>query len=203
MRAVKKQIPWLLLLLCLANARLIAQDAAEIRTASLTVITSNPDDTASRILSAAENFGGRLQIQSNEQLVVLIPGISPEDAILKTLPAGSVILAKQIARKDAGERKAQLKSEIESKRKHLANLKKLFDETDFSQTLEIEKEYLKAVQELEGLLGELKYLDESARYTTLQIRFHLETARNVVRTPPQFPWMAERGVEQVLGEFDE
>jgi len=180
-----------------------AQDSSEVRTAAITVITGNADETASRILAAAERLGGRLQSQSGEELTVLIPDLSPEDAIQKTLPPETAILARQSTRKDVGEQKAQLRAQIESKRKHLANLKKLFDETDFSQTLEIEKEYLSAVQAMERLLGELKYLDESARYTTLIVRFHLESARGVVRRPPQFPWMSDRGIEQVLGEFEE
>jgi hypothetical protein len=190
-------------LVVVCSAVSISAEESEIRTATITIVTSSADQTASSVLSAAEKLGGRLQSQTNAAIVVLIPGMSPEEAVEKTVPAGAVILARQSTRKDAGERMAQLKAEIESKRKHLANLKRLFDETDFSQTLEIEKEYLKAVQEMEGLLGELKYLTESAQYTTLQVRFQLERAQGTVRNPPQFPWMADRGVEQVLGEFDE
>lgn len=198
---MKSALPVVLALFSLNQALLAEQ--TEIRTATVTVVTSSPDQTASSVLLSAEKLGGRLQSQTGAALIVLIPAAQPEEALEKTLPPGIVVLSRQIARKDAGERMAQLKAEIESKRKHLANLKRLFDETDFSQTLEIEKEYLRAVQEMEGLLGELKYLSESAQYTTLQVRFQLERAQGIVRQPPQFPWMADRGVEQVLGEFDE
>ncbi len=176
---------------------------SEIRTASITLLTPNADETSARILKSAENLGGRLQNQNARSLVVLVPGLGPEEAIEKLVPGGCTLVSKQSARKDTGERRLELRAAIDSKRKHLENLRKLFDETDFSQTLEIEKEYLNAVQELERLLGEYKYLEESARYTTLTFQFQLEAVSTAPVQIPAFPWMADRGVEQVLSAMEE
>lgn len=191
---------WAILVLCSAAA--VHAEETEVRTATVTVVTASADETGRTVLARAEALGGRLQKQTGEALSVLIPGLSPEQALAQTLPEGTPILARHTTREDAGERMADLRSRIESKRKHLANLKRLFDETDFAQTLEIEKEYLKAVQEMERLIGELRVLEESARYTVLEIRFRLES-RPAASTPPQFPWMAERGADQVLGDIPE
>lgn len=122
------------------------------------------DDTERTVLTlrkyASENAGyvkffsrGRVSLRLPEKAL---------DGLGVILGQSGYLADEQVYRSDAAESLVDLRTRLRVKQKLLADLNKLFNESQFHQTLEVEQEIGRVILEIEKIKGEIAYYKDRA-----------------------------------------
>ncbi|PJZ70564.1 hypothetical protein CH373_05730 [Leptospira perolatii] len=195
----------------LFNGALLSQDSASKDTSSkkeetieatLIVKSVRPEQIRDKFLSYVKEKGGWLIRMSNQDVTVSVPVDIPLEDVLGVAAGDGLVIQRNIVRTNVGGEMTDLRAKIGAKRKHLEQLYKLLDESEFVQILEVETEINDTVDELEELQGELNYYSEMAANIRCNLSFRLIAPQQMTpKKPVEFPWMQIRNIESLLERF--
>lgn len=174
--------------------------AMEIRELSYVVKTLNEEKCISEFLEfTGKNKGFMVQMRKG-YFSAYVSAETTADAVEKQLKVCGIHVEKKETKSSPVERSQDLKVQILSREKHLAEVREVLETAEFGSTLEVEKELGEITQILQRLKGEYNYLRERSTLLRLDINFQSTTER-ARGAEPSVPWMYEISLPRFLEEF--
>ncbi len=183
-----------------APASVTAPARATAAAAQLVVKVVHPDETRKAIVARAEALGGHVALATNERLKLKVPPASVSD-LMATAAAQGHVVERSITREDVTEPIAELEGRLRSKQEVLGRLRALLKDSAVEATLDIEKTMTTIVEELEAAKGQLRVLQDRARFSTLDISFRFRRKERIERTSSPFEWLNSTDLDHFLGGF--
>ncbi|MBE7440374.1 MAG: DUF4349 domain-containing protein [Spirochaetales bacterium] len=152
------------------------------------------------ITAWAEENGGYMQSLRRDAVTIRFSSRVGPGALSVMLRDSGLVVEESIKRLDQSERLNSIAASLAIKSKHLERLQALFSSSDLEQTVAVEKELQKVVQEIERLKGEERRLKEDIAYYTAAIRF---TTTGVATRPSRagIGWIDRLGLDLFLENF--
>jgi Domain of unknown function (DUF4349) len=146
------------------------------------------------------DVGGYASLVTDNALALKVPPAALP-ALLALIGGQGVVLDKTLSRTDLTLELATLEGQLKSKRTILAELRALFDGSDVSATLQIERSMTELVKELETVKGKLRVTSERARWAMLHVSFDFYEQQRISYIDSRFEWLNTVKLERFLGEF--
>jgi hypothetical protein len=168
--------------------------------ARMVVKVKSADDARKAILAGVAALGGYASLITDNALDLKVP---PEHlpAVLTLISAQGMVLDKTLGRTDLTLDIATLNGQLKSKRAILSELRDLFDGSDVSATLQIERSMNDLVTELEGVKGRLRVATDRARWAVVHVNFDFYSEQRIQYVESQFEWLNSVQLDRFLGEF--
>jgi len=189
-----------LLALFLPLSYAFARDETEIIRFDYVLKVTDQSRAEKSITAWAEKNSGYMQSLRQDAVTIRFSSSVGPAALSGMLRDSGLVVEEAIKRLDQSERLNSIKASLAIKNKHLERLQALFAQSDLEQTVAIEKELQKVIQEIESLKGEERRLKEDIAYYTALIRF---TTAGVATRPARvgIGWIAELGLDRFLENF--
>jgi hypothetical protein len=167
---------------------------------SLVLKVVHPQTVRDELIKQCGDLGGFPVLITNNSLVLKVPRKNL-NAMVEFSSQKGWLLDKKIAREDLHRKIIDLKGRIESKEEVLGRLRKFFEDSDATATIDIEKKMTQIIETLEALKGQLRVALERARYGVLSIDFQFRRKENIVYTRSPFNWINSVDLDTFLMEF--
>lgn len=180
-----------------------AADRLVIYRARFEILVSNVSDGIAKFLGWVEESGGYLELRENAAVTCRVPAARYRELTARVPSLGRVLAESQGA-EDVTRQVMDLTLRIETATKSRERLMQLLvGATDTKALLEIEREVRRLTEEIEGMKGELKYLNQQVAYSTITVSFQGQAPepRPYAARGSRFPWLNEVGPERVLEDF--
>lgn len=175
-----------------------------IQTGQVRVEVSQPDEVMASFRTQVIAWGGHLQSQSDQTLVVRIPAQHFDDAFDWVKNSGRV-LAESRRAQDVTEEFLDLGIRIDNARKSRDRLLEILQKADkVADILKVEAELRRLTEEIERMEGRRKFLADQVQLATLSATFESIAAPPIAkrrRQPSRFHWINRIGAERVLEDF--
>ncbi len=163
---------------------------------------SSPEVKRKEILKFLEEKKGYLKSLNNEEMYMIFFKSEKKEDLIQSFKKYGSILSYNFTTIDYGEEIINLKSKIQVKEKYLKDLNQLTKEANFIQTLEMEKEISKVIEELEEYKARYQYLIELSNTIEVRILFESLSKNNLpVSIIPG--WISKIGIFTFVERFDE
>ncbi len=163
---------------------------------------SSPEIKRKEILKFLEEKKGYLKSLNNEEMYMIFLKSEKKEDLIQSFKKYGTILSYNFTTIDYGEEIINLKSKIQVKEKYLKDLNQLTKEANFIQTLEMEKEISKVIEELEEYKARYQYLMELSN--TIEVRILFESLSNSNLPVSIVPgWISKIGIFPFVERFDE
>jgi hypothetical protein len=158
-------------------------------TVNATLIVYDPETVQEKIISWLSANGGFFIVKSDELLSVRFPTGKLADftALLENL--GDEIKEFRQESEDVRESLLAFSSGIRSREEMLSRNAALFDRASVKDTLEIEKELVLLVKEIEELKGKLKKIENDRKNVSASIAFSFKKSPIPEKKPSSFGWI--------------
>ena len=166
----------------------------------LVIKVINPDDTRTAIKKLAVEMGGYATHLNDTSITLKLPPKKMSDAIDAFSKQG-IVVEKSIERQDLTLEIAQLEGKLNSQMDILKKLRGFFDDSDFSDTLDIERSMARLVREIEGVKGRLRFLKEQSHWAVVQVFFRFRERERVMYVASPFEWLNGANLDAFLEEF--
>ncbi len=185
-----KRIPILVCLVALLAAHAHAAAENFLRfTVNATLIVYDPESAENKIIEWLVANRGFFIVKSEETLSVRFPTDKLADFTRLLEGLGEEIREFTQESADTREELLALSSGIKSREEMLARNSSLFDRANVKDTLEIEKELVLLVKEIEELKGRLKKLENDRRNVSAVINFSFKKSPVPEKKPSSFAWI--------------
>lgn len=163
---------------------------------------ASPDITRKEILKFTENKNGYLMSFQNNVIKVVFPKNITNNEILSFLKGKGTVINQKFSTYDYSEQILNLATKIKVKEDYLQQLYQLTKEANLMQTLDMEKEISKNIEEIETLKGDYNYYSELSSTIEIEINFISLEQRNLPTT--MYPgWVSTLGILNFWGNFYE
>lgn len=189
-----------------AGTQEVAQDVVPIGqiliyTATLHMAVFEVDKTLDSIQELARSLGGFLSHRADRRITIRVPAGKFDEAMIKLVTHGDV-LHRNVEVKDVTEQYLDLSLRLKNARQVRDRIAQLLaDAKNVEDSLRVEQELGRLSAEIERLEGQLNYLRDRARYSTITVM--LEPVRTVeiggsrAFTLP-FPWLRDLGLGRLM-----
>ncbi len=169
---------------------------------SLTIRVSSPELVRREILQFTNAQNGYISSFNNQRIELIFPKSITKERILNFLNDRGIIVSQNFTSVDYSDQILSLQVSIKVKEQYLQQLNQLIQEASLVQTLEMEQEISKVIEELEELKGDYNYYLELANTMNVEIQFiHIEKG-NLPKKP--YPnWVSKLGIFNFLERFHE
>ena len=152
------------------------------------------------ILTETKNRMGFPLLITDESTVLKIP---PEEfnTIIALASEKGWLIEKTFTRQDITKEIGDLKGRLKSKREILTRLRAFFDESDVAATLHIEQKMNQIVLEIEQVKGNLRLLEDRARFAVLNIAFQFQNRDRIIDKASPFEWVNTVDLNRFVTEF--
>jgi len=171
-----------------------------IYTGWFTVDVYDIAETQKKLLESVTAFGGYLQTQSGNQLVLRIPAdkFDAIEPLLRKLGRVDENLTR-IQAQDVTEEYYDVELRIRTKRKYLESLHKLLTTSGkLVETLAVQKEIARVVEDIERLEGRLRFLASQVSMSTVTVTFRLAHSGSDRTFRLPWDWLDELGLDRLL-----
>ena len=169
-------------------------------TSQIVLKVIDPDKAQEELASSVRKLGG---------FPIFVDGYSfhckvSADKLLPFLQAladHGTIVEKSQNREDLTLQIADWQGQLQSKRETLKRLRGFFDDSSVQATLDIERTMNGLVREIEHVRGELRVLQDRARWSTVTVSFRFRERDRHIYVESPFPWLNTTGLHPFLEEF--
>lgn len=169
-------------------------------TVHATLLVFDPETAQEKIITWLEEAGGYFLIKADERMSVRFPSEKVGDftAVLETL--GESIRDINQEAVDMREELLAARSGIKSREEILSRNLALFEKADVAGTLEIEKEVILLVSEIETLKGRLNKLQTETAYAYADLYFSFRKSSLPEDIPSSFNWLNSLDLYSFIAE---
>jgi uncharacterized small protein (DUF1192 family) len=180
---------WILLFLLLAPAASLYGEDYLHHTIESRVVVAWPEDAARTIVRWAEQRGGYFVLHSTERVVIRFPDEHVKQMHSFLQQTCDHVLEYSPRVTDLREDLLSVRSGIRSREEILEKNMSFIDRADVTGTLEIEKEIMQLVEEIERLKGKRRKLlvDKDYAVADIGLRFKEQTLPDSI--PSSFDWI--------------
>lgn len=173
-----------------------------IYSARLEISVALVDESIEKAVEKAESMGGYMQSRSEDVLIVRVPAKQFNEFIQEMAKLGETF-RRQIWSQDVTKEYMDLSLRLKAAETVLKRLRELLSKaSNVKEALEVEKEIARVVEIIEGLKGQLRYLEQHAALSTVTIRFlsPVERYRDRPAAPRRSPfrWIRRLGVRNLV-----
>jgi len=169
---------------------------------SLTIRVSSPELVRREILKFTNEQNGYIASFSNQRIALSFPKRITKEKILNFLNNRGIIVSQNFSSVDYSDQILSLQVSIKVKEQYLQQLNQLTQEASLVQTLEMEQEISKVIQELEELKGNYNYYLELANSMSVEIQF-INIEKGSLPKKPYPYWVSKLGIFNFLERFHE
>jgi hypothetical protein len=169
---------------------------------SLTIRVSSPELVRREILKFTNEQNGYIASFSNQRIALSFPKRITKEKILNFLNNRGIIVSQNFSSVDYSDQILSLQVSIKVKEQYLQQLNQLTQEASLVQTLEMEQEISKVIQELEELKGNYNYYLELANSMNVEIQF-INIEKGSLPKKPYPYWVSKLGIFNFLERFHE
>ncbi len=169
----------------------------------VSIKSTSPEIIRKDILKFTEEKKGYLMSFQNDFIKVNFPNDKDIlDEFIVFLKGKGIIVNQNFSTIDYSEEILNLSTKIKAKEEYLQQLYQLIKEANLIQTLEIEKEISKNIEEIEALKGDYNYYLELSSRAEVEIKFLTLEQRNLPSTT--YPeWISRLGILNFWSNFHE
>jgi hypothetical protein len=170
-----------------------------IYSATLRLVVPNVAQTMSAIRRSAEAIGGYLAQMDDQSITVRVPAARFNDALGACEGQGEVT-GRIIKGQDITEEMHDLNLRLEAAeqvRKRLGDL--VAKSEKMKDTLEIEKELERVIENIELLKGKVRFYSSQAAYATIRVELNSPLPQKQMVAQIPFPWVRQLGDGMVSG----
>lgn len=178
----------ILLLVLLPLSYAPAEENYMYHTLSATVMAGDPDRTAALLGDWAERNGGYFTLRSSGQVILRFP-YSKTTQFREFLDTETEVYSFSSEAVDLREDILVYQSGIEAREEILGRNMALVARADFNQTLFLEQEILRLMEEIEGLKGNLKKAENDRRMAHASITINFQSQTLPDNIPSSFDWI--------------
>lgn len=175
-----------------------------IQTGQVRVEVPRPEETMNTFRAQVVTWGGHLQSQSDQTLVVRVPAQRFDEAFDWVKNSGRLLSESRQAQ-DVTEEFVDLGIRIDNARRSRDRLLEILQKADkVEDILKVEAELRRLTEEIERMEGRKKFLADQVALATLQATFQPVAEPPPARRrrqPSRFDWINRVGAERVLGGF--
>ncbi len=195
-----KQIKVIIILLFFCSSSIFAQQNTSYLTYQLDIflLVEDPDQAAINIIMYVEENGGYFLHSSEQGINIRIPinNLSSFTSFLRE--AGEEVEDYSPTAIDVREDIIYLESGINSRQEILDKSIELIEETGIDDTLAIESEIIRLLNEIEQLKGRLRRIDVERGYALVNIRFTFLSSSIPNNIESMFGWINSLGLYTFL-----
>ncbi len=174
----------------------IVEVGAELRTLTL-------ERSQKELLDYIEKSGGWFVQLNRYYLTAYLPAKVTTEEIAATLRECGYLISFNTSHENPAERVNDLQLIIESKSRHLNEVRKLLQGANLRATLDIEMELANISRDIENAKGELAFLRQRSSLKKLTVRFTSEVSGEDGPSYSGFSWLNEIGIPGFLERFEE
>lgn len=179
------------------------QQRKVVYTALYTMRTSNLDVALARSKALAESMGGWVQQEGNEGIVFRVPADKFWETTRKIQEIGR-ILDHTIQSRDVTEEYTDLGIRLSVRKKFLAELQALYAKGGSLQDLlAVKKEIDRVTEEIERLEGKIRYLRDQIDWSTIRLRFQVQSESVTRDFNLPFRWLQSLGIQTLMNAREE
>lgn len=155
--------------------------------------TTAPEVVRKKLLNFTNEKNGYLKGFDNTSITLIFPISLDKEEIISFVKNLGTIVSQNLKTEDYTDEVIKLQTKIKVKEKYLKELNELVGEADLLQTLDMEKEISKVIQELEELKGNYNYYLEliSTQEVNIQFVFLESSAVPIISAPG---WVSSIGI---------
>jgi len=169
---------------------------------SITIRVSSPELVRRETLQFTNEQNGYISSFSNKRIELIFPKSITKEKILNFLNNRGIVVSQNFSSVDYSDQILSLQVSIKVKEQYLQQLNQLTQEASLVQTLEMEQEISKIIEELEELKGNYNYYLELANSINVEIQFiHVE--KGSLPKKPYPKWVSKLGIFNFLERFHE
>ena len=174
--------------LCCCLAGVPGEDFLKF-TINATLLVFDPEVTQEQIVAWVTDNGGYYLVRADERLALRFPAarVGEFNALLEELGESIQYINQEAV--DLREEILAARSGIKSREEILTRNLALFEKADVAGTLEIEKEVILLVKEIEGLKGRLNKLQTETAYAYADVYFSFKQSSMPEDIPSSFDWL--------------
>lgn len=182
-----------------AQAGETAQAAQPTRvTASLTVAVTQWEAAADTLVEAAQTHGGWFQSRTRSSLSLRVP-TEHVDALVALSEEQGKVIERTVTREDVGQQIAEISGRLKAREEVLERYYDVLKTASSSSIVAVERQVVHAIEQIEGLKGQLRLLEDQARYGRVEIAFQFRDRAAPVRDgSSSFPWLNTLNVQDVI-----
>ncbi|MCK5249446.1 MAG: DUF4349 domain-containing protein [Spirochaetaceae bacterium] len=179
----------IMILSLLAQLPAFAETSNRRQTMDAVILVEDRFDTADKLEEWVDDNGGYLLSRVEDELILRVPSEKLEAFvdILESI-ADDVIQIRQMT-EDIGQDILEAEAGIKSKTELFDRALVLIDQTDLSTTLEIEREVLSILRDIENLQGRYRKLLGEVELARVTVAFTLEEESLPQNLPSTFKWI--------------
>jgi len=162
------------------------------------LLTENASDLSDFVRKYAFAHGGYVKYYSYNRIIIRVSDVKAH-LFRKKLPQGTYLIDEQMTSQDVGEKLSELKTSLRVKEKMLENFYRLFKQSKFNQTLDVEKEITKLVLQIEKLKGHIAYLTDRVQLSEVQVFINVKRRYKTKEGyKTRWSWIRDLGVPMML-----
>lgn len=181
------------------------QRPRQIHKLHLTLKVAQLDTAVTRILTQAQKqdaFVQRRYSRPKTERFTLKVAIGDQlRQLLAFIKKQGIVIKETNETTNIGAKLARYQADLTSWQKHLNELYKLMNHSDFEETLELEKEIQRVVSRIETLKGKIRYLKRRSRMATVRVSFQFEPPVDNEYQNLGIPWVRLVGIKHFMDKF--
>ncbi len=167
-------------------------------TAVVTVAVAQRDAAADALVEGAEELGGWFQSRTDDGVELRVP-TDNVDAILDRAAAQGKVLARSVERSDVGQEIADLAGRLEARKEVLDEYFRLLRSAGSKAIVTVERQIVRAIDEIERLEGRLRLLNDQAAYGRVSVDFRFRDRGAPARDgESSWAWINTLNVQDVI-----
>jgi uncharacterized protein DUF4349 len=165
------------------NSSTVAQDRVILKTAYLSLVVDNADETIATIAKMAEEMGGwvvtssanKVQTASGQEvsrgsITVRVPAARLDEAMTRVKSGGGSVESESVAGQDVTQQYVDLKSRLTNLEAAEAQLREIMASANKTEdVLAVYNQLVSTRGEIESVRGQIQYFDESSSYSSIQV----------------------------------
>ena len=196
-----KRIVLLVLIASLCCAVASAQAGNRKQTLEAVALVADPFEMADILEDWVDSSGGYLVSRLEEEVILRVPSDMLDEFVSMLETEADEIIQIQQRTEDISQPLLEAQAGIRSKTELFNRALTLIDETDLATTLEIEREILSILRDIERLEGTFRKLTGEIDLALVEVAFTLEEEKLPENLPSAFAWINRVDFYLLMAEF--
>lgn len=191
----------ILICLLLPLLALPAESGRRRQTLDAVILVSDRFQSADHLEGWVDESGGYLVSRLEDELVLRVPSSALEDFVDFLEKTADDVVEVEQKTEDIGQELLEVEAGINSKSELFERALPLIDQTDLATTLEIEREVLSILRDIEELEGKRRKLIGEVELARVTVSFTIEEEKLPENLPSSFSWINAVDFYQLMREF--
>ncbi|MEM7180648.1 MAG: DUF4349 domain-containing protein [Spirochaetota bacterium] len=167
----------------------------------LYLVHPQPEKAIYQIRKLAAAKQGYTLFLQNSQIKISVPKVAAKSTLQK-LRGLAYVNDEVVLSSDVGKTVLSLQTKLSVKKKYLQDLKAIFEESDLNETLEMEKELSRAIQETEQIQGQIQKHQASSQRVLFSVSISRDSQANHLQKRHYSPyrWVNRLGIANIYSK---